>query len=85
MRPFLKLDVQGYELVTLRGGTESLPRLFGVQAELSLVPLYEGAPLWLEVIEFMTDRGFRVVGLEPGYADPKTGEMLQADGIFIRG
>jgi FkbM family methyltransferase len=84
-RPFLKLDVQGYELETLKGGAESLPRLFGIQAELSLVPLYEGAPLWLEVIQFMADHGFRVVGIEPGYADPKTGEMLQADGIFIRG
>jgi FkbM family methyltransferase len=84
-RPFLKLDVQGYELETLKGGSESLHRLFGIQAELSLVPLYEGAPLWLELIQFMADHGFRIVGLEPGYADPRTGEMLQADGIFIRG
>lgn len=83
-KPFLKLDVQGYELETLRGAVESVPKLHGVQAELSLVPLYEGGPLWLEVIEFLRDRGFHVAGLEAGYADPVTGEMLQADGIFIR-
>ena len=45
-KPFLKLDVQGYELETLRGGSKILPRLYGVQAELSLLPLYEGGPLW---------------------------------------
>jgi FkbM family methyltransferase len=84
-KPFLKLDVQGYELETLRGASQTMPRLFGIQAELSLVPLYEGGPLWLEVIQFMTDHGFRLAGLEPGYTDPKTGEMLQADGIFTRG
>ncbi len=83
-KPFLKLDVQGYELETLRGGFKILPRLYGVQAELSLLPLYEGGPLWTEVIDFMTDHGFHVAGLESGYTDPENGEMLQADGIFIR-
>jgi FkbM family methyltransferase len=83
-RPFLKLDVQGYELETLRGGVESLPKLHGIQAELSLVPLYEGGPLWLDVIEFLREHGFHVAGVEAGHTDPESGEMLQADGIFIR-
>ena len=83
-RPFLKLDVQGYELETLRGAVQSLPRLHGIQAELSLVPLYEGGPLWVEVIQFMIDHGFHVAGLEAACTDPESGEMLQADGIFIR-
>jgi FkbM family methyltransferase len=84
-RPFLKLDVQGFELETLRGGEQSLPHIHGIQAELSLVPLYEGGPLWREVIEFLADKGFHVAGFEPGYADPESGEMLQVDGIFLRG
>jgi hypothetical protein len=29
-------------------------------------------------------RGFRLAGLEPGFEDPATGELLQADGIFVR-
>ena len=75
---------RAYELEALRGATQSLPKLHGIQAELSLVPLYEGGPLWMEVIQFMPDHGFHVAGLEAGYADPTSGEMLQADGIFIR-
>jgi FkbM family methyltransferase len=83
-KPFLKLDVQGYELETLRGATKNLSKLHGIQTELSLVPLYEGGPLWLEVIEFMREHGFHIAGLEAGYTDPESGEMLQADGIFVR-
>jgi FkbM family methyltransferase len=83
-KPFLKLDVQGYELETLRGAAKSLPRIHGIQVELSFVPLYEGGPLWMEVVEFMQDHGFRAAGFEPAHVDVRTAEMLQADGIFVR-
>ena len=83
-RPFLKLDVQGFELEALRGAERSMPLLHGIHAELSLVPLYEGGPLWGEMIDFLAAGGFRVAGIEPGYIDPATGEMLQVDGIFLR-
>jgi FkbM family methyltransferase len=81
---FLKLDVQGYELEALRGAERSLPRLAGVQAELSLVPLYEGAPEWTEVITHLQERGFHPERLEPAFEDPRTGEILQIDAVFTR-
>ena len=81
---FLKLDVQGFELEALRGAEHSLPRLVGVQAELSLVPLYEGAPDWTEVIVYLQDHGFQPQRLEPAFEDPRTGEVLQIDGVFTR-
>ena len=81
---FLKLDVQGYELEALRGAERSLPRLAGVQAELSLVPLYEGAPEWTEVVQHLQERGFHPERLEPAFEDPRTGEVLQIDAVFTR-
>lgn len=81
--PFLKLDVQGYELEVLKGAKESLPRLSGIQAELSLVPLYEGGPLWREVIDQIEGSGFELRSLETGFYDRRTGEVLQLDGTFI--
>jgi FkbM family methyltransferase len=83
-RPFLKLDVQGFELEALRGAEDSLPKILGVQAELSLVPLYRDGPVFRDVIDYLEERGFRLAGLEGGHDDRRTGEMLQADGIFIR-
>lgn len=83
-RVYLKLDVQGLELEALKGAERSLPSVSGIQAELSLVPLYEDSPSYLELIEYLGSRGFRLAGLEEGHDDRRTGEMLQADGIFIR-
>lgn len=83
-RAYLKLDVQGFELGVLRGAEESLRRAVAVQTELSLIPLYEDAPGYKEVIEYLESRGFVLAGLEPGHEEPGTGEIVQADGIFVR-
>jgi FkbM family methyltransferase len=81
---FLKLDVQGFEMEVLRGAEEAISALAGIQAELNLAELYEGAPDYLELIEYFGSKGLRLAGLEAGHDDLRTGEMLQADGIFIR-
>jgi FkbM family methyltransferase len=78
---FTKLDVQGYELQVLAGGASTLAESSLVQLEMSLLPLYESAPTYLEVLEFMGQRGFRLVGLEAAFVAP-SGLLLQADGIF---
>ncbi len=78
---FTKADVQGYELQVLAGGTATLARSSLVQLEMSLIPLYETAPTHRDVLEFMGQRGFQLVGIEPGFAAP-TGLLLQADGLF---
>jgi FkbM family methyltransferase len=83
-RVYLKLDVQGFELEALKGAEASLPKISCIQAELSFVPLYEGSPTYTELIEYLGSRGFRLAGLEEGHDDVRTGEMLQADGIFVR-
>jgi FkbM family methyltransferase len=83
-RVFLKLDVQGFELEVLKGAEACLPSVDCIQAELSFVPLYADAPSFVELIEYLGERGFRLAGLEQGHDDVRTGEMLQADGMFLR-
>jgi FkbM family methyltransferase len=81
---FLKIDTQGYESQVLRGAAEMLSRVVGVQLELSLVPLYGGQKLMLEMIEVMKTTGFELSGIAPTFADPYTGRTLQVDAIFLR-
>jgi FkbM family methyltransferase len=82
--PFIKADVQGFERGVLDGAAESLHRTIGLQLEISLVPLYEGALSMREVLERTDELGMHMVYVEPGFADPQTGELLQMDGIFFR-
>lgn len=80
----LKLDIQGYELEALHGALENLSQFKLIQAELSFTKVYEGAPLYNEVIAFMERYGFEIFTFIPAFIDSKTGRMLQADGIFAR-
>jgi FkbM family methyltransferase len=81
---FLKIDTQGYECEVLRGATETLPRVVGMQMELSLVPLYEGQVLMPGMLRKVAGLGFELWGLSPAFAAPETGRMLQVDATFFR-
>jgi FkbM family methyltransferase len=81
---YLKIDTQGFEREVLHGAADSLQRIRTVQLELSLVPLYRGAPLLGEMCELMQKAGYTLVSLEAGFVDPESGQVLQADGIFRR-
>jgi FkbM family methyltransferase len=81
---FIKVDTQGYELEVLKGATALWPNIVALQLELSLVPLYDQAPTFLDMIAFMTSNGFELFGLVPGFRDQSSGRMLQVDGFFVR-
>ena len=82
--PFLKIDTQGYEWHVLDGARATLPRVSGIQMELSLVPLYEGQRLWRECIERLETAGFVLWALQPVFIDLTNGRTLQWDGLFFR-
>ena len=83
-RTMLKVDTQGYEAPVLDGAGELLGRLAAVALELSFVSLYEGQDLFDDLVGRVTGAGYRWYGVEPGFADPRTGRMLQCDGFFVR-
>lgn len=81
---FLKVDVQGYERQVLEGVTEHLHQLAGLELELSMVPLYDGGWRYDEALAWASRQGFTIMRLIPGFTDQRTGQMLQADGVFFR-
>lgn len=83
-RIFLKIDAQGYEKKILAGAKKTFDRIQGVQLEMSLTPLYQGEPALEEMLRYMKKLGFRLMSLEYGFTNPKTGEMLQVEGLFFR-
>lgn len=81
---YLKIDTQGFEKNVLDGSEQSLQYINTIQIELSIVPLYKDASLFIEMSTLLKNKGYDLVSLEPGFTDPDTGEMLQMDGVFHR-
>jgi FkbM family methyltransferase len=81
---FIKLDVQGYEIEVLRGGTRTLESVEAVLMEVNLLPLHEGAPLFHESAEYLGKHGFQVYDICGFMRRPYDGALWQADVIFVR-
>ncbi len=80
----LKLDVQGYEPQTLRGGAKTLRRIDYVVIEASFKPMYEGEMLFMDVADMMEERRFRFERPVGWLEAPDTGEILQMDALFVK-
>lgn len=84
-RTLLKLDLQGYERVAISGAAETFGAFAAAQLELSFVELYGGQWLAAEVAELMDEHGYQMWMLDPAAMhDPRTGRLLQCDGVFVR-
>lgn len=80
---YLKLDVQGFEKMVLEGAQASLTRVCALQAELSVIPIYEGQPDHQEMTRFLTDAGF-VLSFIPAHDYQQFPEMIDFDCHFVR-
>lgn len=60
---YLKLDVQGAELIILSGATETLKRTTFVQLEVSVIEYNKGGACWHEIDEFLRQNGFHFYDL----------------------
>jgi FkbM family methyltransferase len=80
----LKIDVQGYELETLKACEPLLSRFRWIYVELSFVEFYTGQPLAHEVVAHLAGQGFRIAGLYNVILS-KEGRSIQCDCLFESG
>lgn len=80
----LKTDTQGFDLEVLRGATGLLDQVVALVTELSVRPIYEGAPALPEVLTELADRGFEPIGLVPVSRDSDGLRVIEFDGVFVR-
>lgn len=80
----IKIDVQGYELEVLKGGSEALAAAQAIAMEVSLLELYKGNPLMHEVIGFMHERGFQCYDIPTLMRRPSDKALWQVDMIFVK-
>lgn len=80
----IKLDLQGAELISLRGATRCLAEAQAVILETPFIALYNNSPLAAEVIAFMTERGFRLWDVLSLWHRPLDGATAFGDFLFLR-
>ena len=78
----LKIDTQGFELEVLKGASEALRNIGAVEVEISLIPLYEGQPIYVDVCSMLENHGFHLVWIERGWVHPVSNNLLQMDALF---
>ncbi len=79
----IKLDVQGFEDKVIAGGTETFKKASLILIETSFVELYEGQPLFGDIHDQLRSLGFSYYGAATEHRNPKTGELLYQDSIFV--
>src|SRR3546814_13145100 len=75
------MDAQGFELEVLKGAQQTLADIPAILLEMSLTPLYKGAPRFGVLFDVLEGYGYRCIGLTQGFADLKRNELLQVDGL----
>jgi FkbM family methyltransferase len=89
---FLKLDVQGAELLVLQGADRTLSRTAVVHCEVEFSPIYLGQPLFSDVEQHLRARDFILIDLVIScryhYLTPSgrvaEDRLLWADAVFFR-
>jgi FkbM family methyltransferase len=93
---YLKMDVQGGELMVLEGARERLRELLVVHTEIEFLPIYKGQPLFADIDAHMRARGFvlhRLTSLNsacfklPGVEVELSGTVNQAiwgEAVYVR-
>lgn len=80
---FMKIDTQGSELDILKGATETLKYVKLIVAETSILEYTIGSPLQGEIVSYLQNCGFRVLGsVEDHRFDCGLGAVFQQDLLF---
>jgi FkbM family methyltransferase len=83
-RILLKMDTQGFDIEVMKGAFGCLNDIMAVQSELSVLPLYENMPNYLEALSLYKEYGFEVTGVYPISRDKENLAVMEFDGFLVR-
>jgi len=88
---FMKIDTQGSELEILKGGTDYLDRIIGLEVESEFIEIYKNQPLFPEVDKFIQSNGFKLIDMRRtfwkrniGSSSMNKGQLIFADLLYMR-
>lgn len=75
---FLNIDIQGAELLALKGAKGLLPHIEAINTEVNFAELYEGCALYYDIDRHLSAEGFTIAELTTPYHE------TWGDGLFVR-
>ncbi|MEI6223051.1 MAG: FkbM family methyltransferase [bacterium] len=89
---YLKTDIEGVDFEVLKNMGESLRNVLVISSELRFQPFYQGEPYFHEVVAYLHDQGFEIIGMDAEYWRPKTpnwrrhidGRITYCDAVFFK-
>jgi FkbM family methyltransferase len=82
-RVFCKLAVQGWDIEVLRGAEGCIDRIAALQSIVSVIPLYEGMPSFLDSLAHSRGLGFEVTGMFPTLYNGNI-RVVEFDAVMVR-
>lgn len=88
----IKLDTQGAELAILSKSVSVLPRVIGLEVEVSFIEIYQKQPVFRDVDAFLAEQGFELFDLRrvwwqrksPRYCTQARGQLAFGDALYFR-
>jgi FkbM family methyltransferase len=82
-RVYLKLDTQGWDLEVVKGATGCLESVCALQSEMSVVPVYDGMPSYLEAIASFNQLGFQLSAMYSVSRDANL-RLIEFDCVMVK-
>ena len=89
---FIKIDTQGYELSILKGSSDCIENVIGLEVEVEFEPMYIGQPLFSEVDSYVKNKGFILIDLKRYFWKRKDnkntgsskGQIMFGDALYFK-
>jgi len=82
-RIFVKLDTQGFDIPVLCGAAAWMPKIFGMQSEVSIIPIYERMTPYTEALALYHSMGFELIDLQV-VSRTETGAVREYDCLMAK-
>lgn len=82
-RIYLKMDTQGWDAQVFEGAEGCLDQIFALQSEMSIQPLYNDMPAWLETLDQFQSAGYAISNMFAGFRDNGL-KLSEFDCVMVR-